>query len=45
MLYYTDPLISEEERIERTKIVFQIYPEVRIVEYNELIDPQEGGNG
>ena len=45
MLYYTDPIMSEEERIERTKIVVQIYPEVRIAEYNELIDPQEGGNG
>ena len=45
LLYYSDPIWSEEERLSRIKFVYQIYPVRRFVEYNELIDPMEGGNG
>ncbi len=45
LLYYTDPVMGEGERMSRTKFVYQIYPVQRFVEYNELIDPMEGGNG
>ncbi|MBR2822425.1 MAG: hypothetical protein IKE24_01870 [Clostridia bacterium] len=45
MLYYSDPAVGSAERLSRMKFVYQIYPVVRFVEYNELIDPLEGGNG
>lgn len=43
MAFYSDPL--DPERTERTKFVYQIAPVVRVVVYDETIDPQEGGNG
>ena len=45
LLYYSDPIWAEGERVSRIKFVYQIYPVRRFVEYNELIDPMEGGNG
>ena len=43
LTFYSDPL--NPDRTERTKTVFQIEPVVRVVLYDETIDPMEGGNG
>ena len=36
---------ADEQYTRRTKIVFQIAPEFRVVLFNQLNNPLEGGNG
>lgn len=45
ILFYSDPGLEGQKRETRTKVAVQTDPVTRIVLYNELNDPVEGGNG